>query len=157
LPNEHFQGILNVLASIQPSRKQPAMTNTITKPITKTDQFLAERRKHPRHAIEAQVTVLFPEFWNAGDLKRLWGWTHNVSETGVCFSLPFHLTQTELLLHIDYEGMGAEYVLTTVVKVRDMREAGWQYHCQIERTLSSVDPFECFLEATAEPVGHIAE
>jgi hypothetical protein len=111
------------------------------------EEFLAERRKHPRHPIEAQVTALFSEFWVMGDMNILLGWTHNVSEGGVCFSLPYHIDNRELVLHIDYDGMGAEYVLASVIQVVDLKENGWQYHCRIDRMLSSIHPFDCIQES----------
>jgi hypothetical protein len=107
------------------------------------DEFLKERRRHPRHPLEAQITVLFPEFWMAAELSKLFGWTHNVSEGGVCFSLPNRLPQQELLLHIEYLGMGAEYVQATTIQERECEQGGWQYHCHIERTLASVKPLSC--------------
>ncbi len=114
-----------------------------------SEPFLTDRRKHPRHPIEAQVTVLFPDFWQVDDLDRLLGWTHDVSEGGVSFSLPYRIANSQLILHIDYEGIGAEYVLVNVIRQHDLNEAGWRYHCQIERTLSSIDAMECLQEATA--------
>lgn len=117
------------------------------------EQFIADRRKQPRHPIEAQVTVLFSEFWTMGDLNALLGWTHNLSEGGVCFSLPYRISDTQLVLYLDYEGMGAEYVLATVVQVLDRQDEGWQYHCRIERMLASVSPFDCTHETMMELAG----
>ncbi len=108
-----------------------------------TDVFLLERRRHPRHPIEAQITVLLPEFWQVRDLDDLLGWTNNISEGGVCFSLPCDLPSTELVLHIDYEGMGAEYVLASVV-TKQTEADGWRYHCRIDRTLSAIDALSSF-------------
>ncbi len=102
---------------------------------------------HPRHPIEAQVTALFSKFWTWGDMNVLLGWTHNVSEGGVCFSLPYSISDTQLVLHIDYDGMGAEYVLVSVIRVENRQEDGWQYHCRIERMLASIHPFDCIQES----------
>lgn len=100
--------------------------------------LIADRRRHPRHPIQAQITVLFPEFWVGGEWNSLLGWTHDVSEGGVCFSLPFRVPDRELVLHIDYDGMGAEYVLAKIVEQYECEDEGWRYHCRIERTLLSI-------------------
>lgn len=115
----------------------------------KTTQFLTDRRKHPRHPIEAQVTVLFSEFWSVENWSELLGWTHNVSEGGVCFSLPYFVPDEELVLYIDYEGMGAEFVLVSVVQRRDSGQEGWKYHCRIERMISSIDALGSIVEESA--------
>jgi len=107
------------------------------------ETFLKERREYPRHPIEAQITVLFPDFWVENELHKLVGWTHNVSQGGVCFSLPAPLPSRDLVLHIDYEGMGAEYVLAKVVRQHECEKDGWRYHCQIERTLATVGALAC--------------
>ena len=107
------------------------------------DQSLLERRRHPRLPIEAQITVMTSEFWRDHDLEQLLGWTHNISEGGVCFSLPCDIPGTEFVLHIDYEGMGAEYVLASVVR-KQAEADGWRYHCRIDRTLSTIDALSCF-------------
>jgi len=104
---------------------------------------LAERRRHPRHPIEAQIFVLYPEFWRETEFNKLLGWTHNVSEGGVCFSLPDQLPGGDVVLHIDYEGMGAEYVLAKVIHEYASEEDGWRYHCRIERTLASIGALDC--------------
>ena len=110
------------------------------------NQFLEDRRKQPRHPIEAQVTVFFSEFWSVDDWNELQGWTHNVSEGGVCFSLPYYIPDEELVLYIDYEGMGAEFVHVSVVGRRDGGQHGWKYHCRILKTLVSIDPLGCLLD-----------
>jgi hypothetical protein len=115
------------------------------------EQFTKERRKQPRHPIEAQVTALFSEFWTMGDMNALSGWTHNVSEGGVCFSLPSRISDTQLVLYLDYEGMGTEYVLATVVEVLDCQDGYWQYHCRIERMLTAISPFDLIHETMMEP------
>ncbi len=120
--------------------------------VTRHEQFRAERRKHPRHPIEAQVTVLFSEFWEFGDVTELFGWTHNVSQDGVCFSLPYLIPNEELVLHIDYEGMGAEYVLVRVVGRQDSNEEGFKYHCRIDRMISSLDALGCLDELLFDPL-----
>ncbi len=108
-----------------------------------TDRSLLERRRHARHPIEAQITVMPAEFWQTNQMEELLGWTHNISEGGVCFSLPSDLSQRELVLHIDYEGMGAEYVLASVVGKQPEAD-GWRYHCRIDRTLSAIDALSSF-------------
>lgn len=101
-----------------------------------------ERREHPRHPIEAQVTVLFPEFWLEKETEELWGWTHNISAEGVCFSINCRLPSQELVLHVDYLGMGAEFILVKVVR-QSPDDGGWRYHCHVERTLSTIGAMEC--------------
>jgi len=103
----------------------------------------AERRRHLRHLIEAQIMVLYPEFWLADDEDHLCGWTQNLSERGVCFSLPVLIPNRELILHIDYEGMGAEYVLVRVVDARQTADGDWRYHAAIERSVSSINALDC--------------
>jgi hypothetical protein len=118
-------------------------TATAIAPAPGSATIIAERRRHPRHLIEAQIMVLFPEFWLAEDADDLCGWTINLSENGVCFSLPALIPNRELILHIDYEGMGAEYVQVRVVDVRQSADGGWRYHAAIERPLSSINALDC--------------
>lgn len=87
--------------------------------------------------------VLFPEFWLAEEAENLCGWTLNLSENGVCFSLPVLIPNRELVVHIDYEGMGAEFVLVRVVDTRQSADGDWRYHAAIERSLSSINALEC--------------
>jgi hypothetical protein len=123
--------------------------------VPRAEPVLIDRRKHPRHPIEVQVTALFSEFWRLGNWNRLRGWTHNLSEDGVCFTLPCLVIPNEIVLHIDYEGIGAEFVLAFVVTREDRQAEGWRYHCRIERVLCSVDAFGCLEEESvpAEAVG----
>lgn len=103
-----------------------------------------ERRRHPRLPLEVPVEILLPGFWSEEQPSRLLGQTINLSEGGVCFLANQQISAHELVLHLDYEGMGAEYVLVTIVSQGTKIAGSWQYHCQIERTLSHLDPMSVF-------------
>ncbi len=103
-----------------------------------------ERRSAPRHPLEAPITVLYPRFWDEKDFDSLLGTTRNLSEGGVCFSVNSRIPRRDVVLHIDYQGMGAEYVVGTIVAEIADDEGTWEYHCQIQRTLGTVDPMSVF-------------
>ena len=98
-----------------------------------------ERREFPRLPIEAPIEVLYPSFWE-DETTRLLGMTQNVSEGGVCFMVDRRIPHQEIVVHLDYQGMGAEYILGTIVKERAEAGGGWTYHCRIQRMLGAVDP-----------------
>jgi hypothetical protein len=94
--------------------------------------------------VEAPIAILYPGFWIDQGPNSLLGTTANLSEGGVCFTVNGKIPQSKIVLHIDYEGMGAEYVLGTIVKETLEPDGIWRYHCQIERILTGVDPMSVF-------------
>jgi hypothetical protein len=103
-----------------------------------------ERRRFPRFALEVPVQVLYPGYWNEDSPNPVLGVTHNLSEGGVCFRVTSRIPVRELILHFDYEGMGAEYVQAEIVKEQAGPGDDWQYHCQLKRTLGTVAPLLAF-------------
>jgi hypothetical protein len=103
-----------------------------------------ERRRFSRLPLEVPVEVLYPGYWSAGLPNPLMGTTHDLSEGGVCFSVNSRIPQRDIVLHLDYEGMGAEYVQAVIVGEHRGQAETWRYHCQFQRSLGAVDPMAVF-------------
>lgn len=104
----------------------------------------SERRRSPRLPLEVPVEVLYAGYWSEGQASRLTGVTHNLSEGGVCFSVNSRIPQREIVLHLDYHGMGAEYVQAQIVGEYPGHTETWRYHCRFQRTLGMVHPMSVF-------------
>ena len=99
-----------------------------------------ERRRSVRFPVETPVEVLFPSYWDENETGRILGMSRDISEGGVCFRVDRPISHRDIVLHLDYQGMGAEYVLGTILGEHIEPGGGWRYHCRILRTLGAVDP-----------------
>ncbi len=106
-----------------------------------------ERRQFPRLPVEAPIEVLYPSYWET-EPARLLGMTRNLSEGGVCFATDRPIPCRDVVLHLDYQGMGAEYVQGTILEEHPEPAGRWRYHCQIHRMLGAVDPMSA-LQSTS--------
>jgi hypothetical protein len=108
-----------------------------------------DRRRFPRLPVETPVEVLYPSYWDENASGRIMGMTQNLSEGGVCFTVDRPIPHRNIVLHLDYQGMGAEYVLGSIVEDRILPGGTCQYHCRILRSLGAVDPMSMLESFTA--------